>query len=65
MTLEVALAQLLRRTLDDDCYPLSPRLASLRAILDKLDPPKPRPELPPTLQVRDPRSGQVDARRRG
>jgi hypothetical protein len=29
-----ALTQLLRRTIDEDRYPLSPRLAPLRAILD-------------------------------
>ena len=38
-----ALAQLLRRTINDDPYPLSPRLAPLEAILAKLDSPQPRP----------------------
>jgi hypothetical protein len=33
-----ALAQLLRRTIDDDPYPLSPRLAPLKAVLAKLRP---------------------------
>jgi hypothetical protein len=47
MTLDItddealALAQLLRITIDDDPYPLSPRLAPLKAILAKLDPPHP------------------------
>jgi Helix-turn-helix domain of resolvase len=40
-----ALPQLLRLTFDEDRYPLSPRLAPLRAILEKLDPTKPRPKL--------------------
>jgi hypothetical protein len=48
-----ALARLLRRTIDDDRYPLSPRLAPLKAIPAKLDPPAPRPELPPPLKAYD------------
>jgi hypothetical protein len=48
-----ALAQLLRRTIDDDRYPLSPRLVTLRATLAKLEPPEPRPELPPPLKAYD------------
>lgn len=36
-----ALVALLRRTLDAARYPLAPRYNVLRAILDKLDPPKP------------------------
>ena len=48
-----ALVQLLRRTIGDDRYPLSPRLAPLKAILAKIDPPKPRPELPPPLKAYD------------
>jgi len=46
-----ALARLLHRTIDDDRYPLTPRLAPLEAILAKLDPPKPRPEVPPSLKA--------------
>jgi hypothetical protein len=47
-----ALAQLLRRTINDDPYPLSPRLAPLKVILAKLDPPLPRPGEPlPPLPV--------------
>jgi hypothetical protein len=45
-----ALTRLLRRTINDDPYPLSPRLAPLKAILAKLDPDKPCPELPPPLK---------------
>jgi hypothetical protein len=58
MTLELtddealALAQLLRRTIEDDRYPMSPRLPPLKAILGKLDPPKPRPAIPPPLKGR-------------
>jgi hypothetical protein len=48
-----ALAQLLRRTIDEDRYPLSPRLALLEAILAGLGPPEPRPELPPPLKAYD------------
>jgi hypothetical protein len=39
-----ALAAHLRHAINSDPYPLAPRLAPLRAILDKLDPPAPRPE---------------------
>ena len=38
------LAGLLRDTIAADRYPLSPRVRSLKAILDKLDPPAPRAE---------------------
>jgi hypothetical protein len=48
-----ALAQLLRHTVNDDRYPLSPRLAPLRAILAMLEPQEPRPELPPPLKAYD------------
>jgi hypothetical protein len=33
-----ALARLLRRAIDDDRYPLSPRVVPLKAILAKLEP---------------------------
>jgi hypothetical protein len=48
-----ALARLLRRTIADDPFPLSPRLSLLRAILEKLEPSKPRPEPPPPLKAYD------------
>lgn len=35
----VALVRLLCRTLDDDPYPMAPRLDPLKAILAKLEPP--------------------------
>src|SRR5205814_6457998 len=45
---KAVLAGLLRTTIAADRYPLSPRVRSLKAILDKPDPPASRPEpLPP------------------
>ena len=58
-----ALAQLLRRTIDENRYPLSPRLTPLKAILAKLDPPEPRPELRPPLNAYD--APKVRRRRAG
>jgi hypothetical protein len=60
-----ALAQLLRRTINDDPYPLSPRLAPSKAILAKLNPPQPPSEPPPPLQARDGPSAAGRRRRRG
>jgi hypothetical protein len=60
-----ALARLLRRAIDDDRYPLSPRILLIQGILDKLDPP-PLRETPPPLKVYEtPRSkpGQRRGRR--
>ena len=45
-----AIAVLLRDTIKADRFPLSPRVASLRAILDKLDPPEPLPLRHPPLK---------------
>jgi hypothetical protein len=59
------LAQLLRRTINDDPYPVSPRLVSLKAILAKLDPPQPPSGPTPPLQTRDPPSTEGRRRRRG
>jgi hypothetical protein len=39
---KMALTALLKRTTDDDRYPLSPRISTLRGILAKLQPPKRR-----------------------
>ena len=36
-----AIAKLLRETITADRFPLSPRIRSLKAILDKLEPPPP------------------------
>ena len=38
---KTALLALLKRTIQDDRYPLSPRISMLRGILAKLEPPKP------------------------
>jgi hypothetical protein len=46
-----SLATYLCRAIDEDRFPLSPRLAPLRAILAKLDPPAARPELPPPVKA--------------
>jgi hypothetical protein len=40
---KVALAALLKRAIDDDRYPLSPRIVTLRGILAKPEPAKPAP----------------------
>jgi hypothetical protein len=37
-----ALRELLRQTIEGDRFPLSPRLRAYKAILAKIDPPKPR-----------------------
>jgi hypothetical protein len=56
-----ALAELLKRAINDDRNPLSPRIQKLRAILAKLDPstvapPNPYPLLPNTTRSRAPPS---------
>ena len=53
-----ALVALLRRTLDQARYPLAPRWDVLRAILDKLDPPAPPTEPPPSRSGLTPRVGR-------
>lgn len=61
-----ALATHLRHAIGADPYPLSPRLAPLRAILDKIEPPAPRPEpLPPLPAGAGPRVGRGKRRWRG
>jgi hypothetical protein len=60
-----ALSQLLRRTINDDPYPLSPRLVPLKAILARLDPPRPPSGSSPPLQARDAPSSAGRRRRRG
>jgi hypothetical protein len=44
---KAALIDLLRSTIDEDRFPLSPRIRQLRAILAKLAPEPPRPEAYP------------------
>jgi hypothetical protein len=60
-----ALSQLLRLTINNDPYPLSPRLAPLKAILTKLNSPQPPSGSPPPLQTRDVPSAAGRRRRRG
>ena len=60
-----ALAQLLGRTINDEPYPLSPRLVPLRAILAKLKPPQQPSGSAPPLQARDAPSAAGRRRRRG
>jgi hypothetical protein len=47
---QAALIELLRRAIDEARYPLSPRLDPLKAILEKLEPPVPKPERLPSLR---------------
>jgi hypothetical protein len=60
----VALAGLLKRTIFDDRYPLSPRAHTLQAILDKLRPAPARPAASPEPRVYAPPS-RGRYRRRG
>jgi hypothetical protein len=62
---KVALVVLLRDAIDYARYPLSPRLAPLKAMLVKLNPPQPPTEPPPPLQARDAPSAGGRRRRRG
>ena len=58
-----ALAALLRRTIADDRYPLSPRVRTLQSILDRIEPPPVREPLPPRKHYEPPRAKA--SRRRG
>jgi len=40
----VALVELLRETIEVSRFPLSPRIKTLKAILAKMEPPRPQPE---------------------
>jgi hypothetical protein len=51
-----ALAGLLRRTIDDDRYPLSPRVQTLKAVLAKIQPELAREPLPPAKVYAPPRA---------
>ena len=63
---KVALTALLKRTIADDRYPLSPRIGQLRGILAKLEPPKPKPAPPPPLpHFAPPRARAKQRRARG
>jgi hypothetical protein len=58
-----ALASLLSRTIDDDRYPLSPRIQTLKGILAKIRPEPVREPLPQPKVYAPPRF--VRGRRRG
>jgi hypothetical protein len=60
---KTALAALLKRTIADDRYPLSPRIGTLRGILAKLEPPKPVPAPVPPLKAYAPPRGTAKRRR--
>jgi hypothetical protein len=60
---KVALVALLKRTIDEDRYPLSPRICTLRGILAKLQPPKPAPLPLPPLKAYAPPRGTAKQRR--
>ena len=61
---KTALTALLKRTIDADRYPLSPRIGMLRGILDKLVEPRPLPEpLAPPKRYEPPSRGQYRRRR--
>jgi len=51
-----ALARLLSRTIDDDRYPLSPRIQILKDILGKIRFERPREPLPPPKHYEPPRA---------
>ena len=53
-----AVARLLSRTIDDDCYRLSPRIRNLAAILNKVGP-EPARE-PEAAAACKPRSSRID-----
>jgi len=59
-----ALARLLRQTIDDDRYPLSPRVQTLKEILAKIRPEPAREPLPPPKVYAPPRA-MAKRRRRG
>jgi hypothetical protein len=59
-----ALTRLLSRAIDDDRYPLSPRMQTVKAILAKLRPEPVREPLPPPKVYAPPRA-RAARRRRG
>ena len=59
---KIALAAELKRTISEDRYPLSPRIRTLHAILNKLEPRPAREPLPPPKVYAPPRA---KGRRRG
>jgi hypothetical protein len=57
-----ALAQHLKRAIDSDRYPFSPRIRTLKAIVGKLSPERVRQSLPPPKVYAPPRA--IRGRRR-
>jgi hypothetical protein len=54
---KTALVVLLKRVVDEDHYPFSPRIRTLKGILAKLQPPQPvRAPLPPLRRYAPPRA---------
>ena len=63
---KTALLALLKRTINDDRYPLSPRIGILKGILAKLQPPQPAPApLPPLRRYTPPHATAKQRRARG
>jgi hypothetical protein len=60
-----ALAGRLCRTIDDDRYPLSPRVQILKAILATIQPEPTREPLPPVKHYEPPRATTARRRRSG
>ena len=60
---KLALVSALKRSIDEDRYPLSPRVRTLEAILARLQPPKPAPApLPPRKHYEPPSKGRYGRR---
>ena len=57
---KVVLVTALKRSIDEDRYPLSPRVQTLTAILARLQPPKPAP--PPRKRYEPPSKGRHSRR---
>ena len=60
-----ALVRLLSRTIDDDRYPLSPRIQNLKGILAKIRPEPAREPMPPRKVYAPPRATATKRRRAG
>jgi hypothetical protein len=60
-----ALARLLSRTTDNDRYPLSPRVQTLKGILAKIRPEPAREPMPPRKVYAPPRGTTTKRRRTG
>ena len=60
-----ALARLLSRTTDNDRYPLSPRVQTLKGILAKIRPEPAREPMPPRKVYAPPRATTTKRRRTG